>query len=238
MMACSLFLCVVLTNTSISAEQPAPNAPRSSSTLPKQHALRITSPIASKQIPIDKDLIVSGISTPATNKTSHCQVYVIVNNIKPYQQAKGTGPGGAADYSKWNFVLTSKYTNIKPGPANKITAKYTCRDSPTTASFYSVNVTGVGAAVNNATITKQQQQERQQQQPKVTNATSNAIYTTHQQTSISNGADIRNNITTGTAASLSLGYDKLIYLDNAKFHSGSETSKPIPHDTPFILPFP
>jgi hypothetical protein len=206
--------------------------------LPKQHTLRITSPIASKQIPIDKDLIVSGISTSATNKTSHCQVYVIVNNIKPYQPAKGTGPGGVADYSKWNFVLTSKYTSIKPGPSNKITAKYTCSDNPTAASFYSVNVTGVAAAaVNNATITKQQQQ----QQPKITNATSNAIYTTHQQTSItvgSNNADIRNNITTNTVASPSLGYDKLIYLDNAKFHGGSDTSKPIPRDTPFILPFP
>jgi hypothetical protein len=80
------------------------------------HTIRITSPIRSQQVLISKNLAVSGISTTTGNPaTSHCQVSVIVNNIKPYQQAKGTGPGGAADFSKRNFVLTSKYTTIKPG---------------------------------------------------------------------------------------------------------------------------
>ena len=45
---------------------------------------------------------------------------------------------------KWNFVLSSKYTTIKPGPGNKITARYTCRDNPAAISFYSINITGVG----------------------------------------------------------------------------------------------
>jgi hypothetical protein len=110
---------------------------------PKLHAVRITSPTKGQQISIGKDLTIAGISS--ANATSHCQVSIIINGVKPYQPATGTGPGGAADYSKWNFVLTSKYTTIKPGPANKITAKYTCEGNPGIASFYSVNVTGVTA---------------------------------------------------------------------------------------------
>ena len=81
------------------------------------------------------------------NKTSNCQVFVIANGVKPYQPATATGPGGATDYSKWNFKLSSNYTEIKQGPNNKITAKYACSKSlPPTLSFYSVNVTGVGSA--------------------------------------------------------------------------------------------
>jgi hypothetical protein len=153
MLAFSLFF-VVLTNPYSYAQQ----IPSVSSTHPKTHAVRITSPNRGQQVPIGKDLSVSGISSigigNTTTKTtpSTCQAYVIVNGVKPYQQAKGTGPGGAADYSKWNFVLTSKYTTIKPGPANKITAKYICSNNPASASFYSVNVTGVGAHAKPALI--------------------------------------------------------------------------------------
>jgi hypothetical protein len=111
---------------------------------PKLHAVRITSPTKGQQISIGKDLTITGISS--ANATSHCQVSIIINGVKPYQPATGSGPGGAADYSKWNFVLTSKYTTIKPGPANKITAKHTCEGNPSIASFYSVNVTGVTTA--------------------------------------------------------------------------------------------
>jgi hypothetical protein len=239
------FLYIVLTNEPVYSQQPVPNAHKMSSpvtqtpssTPPKQHEVKITSPIAGKQVPVGKDLAVSGISNNGGNKTSHCQVSVIANGIKPYQPATGTGPGGAADYSTWNFVLSSKYTTIKQGPSNKITAKYACSDNPNTASFYSVNVTGVAAAaINNATITKQQQQ-----QPKLTNTTTKEIYTTRQQTSVTmrgNTTAIKNNITTDSTASQPLGYDKLIYLDNGKLHDGSDKNKPIPRDTPFILPFP
>src|SRR5436305_14682515 len=123
MLAFSLFHFVVLTNPYSYAQ----NIPSVSSTHPKTHAVRITSPNKGQQVPIGKDLSVSGISSTigvgnATTKTttpSTCQAYVIVNSVKPYQPATGTGPGGAADYSKWNFVLTSKYTTIKPGASNK-----------------------------------------------------------------------------------------------------------------------
>ena len=123
----------------------------------KLHAVKIASPTKGQQVPIGKNLTVSGltasrsISTSGNTAASHCDVSVIANGVKPYQPAKGTGPGGAADYSTWNFVLSSKYTSIKQGPSNKITAKYSCSGNPK-ASFYSVNVTGVGAHAKPALI--------------------------------------------------------------------------------------
>jgi hypothetical protein len=106
--------------------------------------VKITSPTRGQQVPVGKDLTVSG--TSIDNATAKCEVSVIVNNVKPYQPAISTvGPGrtgGAADYSKWNFALTSKYTTIKPGQ-NKITAKFECTDNSASKGFSSVNVTGV-----------------------------------------------------------------------------------------------
>lgn len=116
-----------------------------SSLTSKLHAVKITSPTKGQQVPIGKDLTVSGATAVAAgNPTSHCQVSIIVNGIKPYQPATGAGAGGVADYSKWNYLLSSKYTTIKQGPNNKITAKYVCSSNPSAVSFYSVNVTGVG----------------------------------------------------------------------------------------------
>jgi hypothetical protein len=141
------------------------------------HAVKITSPTKGQQVPIGKNLTISG--TSLGNATSHCQVSVIGNGIKPYQPATAAGPSGATDYSKWNFVLSPKYTTIKEGPNNKITAKYSCSNNPSALSYYSVNVTGiaVGAAAslplaNNSNtqkltnITMQQQQQQQAHQPK------------------------------------------------------------------------
>jgi hypothetical protein len=101
--------------------------------------VKITSPTRGQQIPAGKDLAVSG--TSIDNATAKCEVSVIVNNVKPYQPAISTvGPGrtgGAADYSKWKFDITSKYTTIKPGQ-NKITARFECEDNSASKSFSSV----------------------------------------------------------------------------------------------------
>ena len=106
--------------------------------------VKITSPTKGQQVSVGKDLTVSG--TSIDNATAKCEVSVIVNNVKPYQPAISTvGPGrtgGAADYSKWKFDITSKYTTIKPGQ-NKITAKFECTDNSASKGFSSVNVTGV-----------------------------------------------------------------------------------------------
>jgi hypothetical protein len=48
----------------------------------------------------------------------------------------------AADYSKWNFALTSKDTTIKQRD-NRIIARNECADNAAAKGFSSVNVTGV-----------------------------------------------------------------------------------------------
>jgi hypothetical protein len=109
--------------------------------------IKITSPTRGQQVSVEKDLTISGTSIDNAN-TNDCKVSVRVNKISPYQPATATGSGRAAtqDYSKWNFVLTSKYTTIKPGQ-NRITAKYECANNPALTSFSSVNVTGIRAEV-------------------------------------------------------------------------------------------
>ena len=112
-----------------------------------KNAVKITSPTKHQLVPIGKNLIITGTTRYQgllDNPTPHCQVSIIVNGIKPYHTATATGPDGAADYSKWEFLLSSNYTTIEQGPDNKITAKYTCSSHDhNTASFNSVNVTGV-----------------------------------------------------------------------------------------------
>src|ERR671939_197164 len=102
--------------------------------------VKITSPTRGQQVPVGKDLTISGTSMDSA--TSNCQVAVIVNKVKPYQNATAAGSGGPADYSKWNFALTSKYTTIKPGQ-NKITSRFECEDNSASKGFSSVNVTGI-----------------------------------------------------------------------------------------------
>jgi hypothetical protein len=112
------------------------------------HGVRITSPLDGLHVPIGT-LTVTG--TSKDNPTLDCHVSNIVNGVKPYQPASAAGPGGASDYSKWSFILTSKYTLIKEG-VNKITAKFSCRPNPALASFYSINVTGTTAGGSSPTI--------------------------------------------------------------------------------------
>jgi hypothetical protein len=125
----------------------------SSSTNPEQHItkIKITSPTKGQQVSVGKDLTISGTSIDNTTANStDCKVSVIANKVRPYQNTTATGPGGATDYSKWNFVLTSKYTTIKPGE-NRITARYGCANNAALTSFSSVNVTGVSSAATNST---------------------------------------------------------------------------------------
>ena len=182
----SLFLLVVLTNTIIVYAQhvsPPSNTPTqkpaqspSSTPSPKLHAIKIIAPTKGQQIPASKDLTISG--TSIDNATSNCQVSMIVNHVKPYQRATAAGTGGTNDYSKWNFVLISNYTAIKPGPDNRITAKYTCTDNSHMVSYSSVNVTGVVAAAPAATTTAYPKQQQQKQQNMMTTTSNNTATTT------------------------------------------------------------
>jgi hypothetical protein len=134
-------LVFTLWNNVATYAQNTSTAGNSTTTTSQQHVpkIKITSPTRGQQLPVGKDLTVSG--TSMDNATSNCQVAVIVNNVKPYQNATAAGTGGAADYSKWNFALTSKYTTIKPGE-NRITSRYECVNDPASKGFSSVNVTG------------------------------------------------------------------------------------------------
>jgi hypothetical protein len=147
------------------------------------HGVKITSPTKGQQVPIGKDITISG--TSLANPNSNCQITVIVNHVKPYQPVTAAGPVGSKDYSKWNFVLSSKYTTIHQGQ-NKITAKYNCNSAnPGGLSFNSVNVTGLPAAVTSAaTIQLSHQQQQQQQSVTAENNNSNTAISSSESSGI------------------------------------------------------
>src|SRR3989442_4398587 len=101
--------------------------------------VKINSPAKGQQVPIG-NIMISG--TSSSNTTNHCTVSIIINGIKPYQQATSAGNNGPNDYSNWTLSATPKYSTIKEG-INKITAKYSCPQNINLTKFYSVNVTGL-----------------------------------------------------------------------------------------------
>jgi hypothetical protein len=119
---------------------------------------------ASFQNSNNRSLQLAGTSTDTIN--TDCQVSVIDNNIKPYQNTKATGSGGKSDYSTWAYSLTPSL--IKEG-SNKVTARISCMnpyatsiastDSTTLVKHSSVfftilsTPTTVAAANNSSTIT-------------------------------------------------------------------------------------
>jgi hypothetical protein len=215
-----LFLFVVfLTNTinTYAQQQMPPSSKNTPPHIPSQSpsstaspkAVKIMSPTKGQQIPSGKDLTISG--TSIDNATSNCQVSMSVNRVRPYQPANAAGmAGGANDYSKWNFVLTSNYTTIKPGPDNRITAKYTCTDNPAMLSptYSSVNVTGLmddastSASTAATTPTANVLQQKQQ-----------AMTTSNNATIISNGNP--NKITSQDKPSLTVGSNNTTPIVNS-----------------------
>ncbi len=136
--------------SSVSTKQPSINTPSTLSLAhkPRPGMIKIVSPSTWEQVLVGKPLMISGTSAGNTNATLiNCQVSVIVNGIRPYQGVIATGPGGPNDYSKWNFTLSPNYTSIKQG-SNKITAKYSCANSP---DFYS-SVSVIGGSGGTAKV--------------------------------------------------------------------------------------
>jgi hypothetical protein len=256
----SVFLFVLLANTAVIYAQKVPintqQTPPPSSSITKLQTVKITSPAKGLQVPIGENLTVFGITGTAVGSAalSHCQVFVIANSVKPYQPATGAGPGGAADYSKWNFVLTSKYTTIKPGPDNKITAKYICSNNPSAVSYFSVNVTGgatstssVGASNNNispptttATVSKQEGQP-------VTTKGNNSVGGNSTMTSTSSALQPTKLVYLGISKRLSHNHGIVPPIDQGG--STMATTRPVDHGstitsvnsksefTPYIFPF-
>ncbi|HMH10875.1 MAG TPA: hypothetical protein VK553_09210, partial [Candidatus Nitrosopolaris rasttigaisensis] len=140
--------------------------------------IKITSPTNGQNISTGSNLTISGSAT-GTNTTStntgnnkdhnRCYVSVIVNNIKPYQNATAGGPKGVNDYSKWYYTLSTKFGAIKEGQ-NKLTARLSCFQASSINSksanvinttnnlikWFSVNVTGVSTPIS-STVTEKNQ---------------------------------------------------------------------------------
>ncbi len=103
--------------------------------------VKIISPDKGDLVPLNSNnsLVIHGVSKD--NVTSDCDVSVIINNVKPYQNVKPTGIQGDNDYSNWQYTVSSNYTNINEG-SNKITSKILCLDGPQKLqAYYSVNIT-------------------------------------------------------------------------------------------------
>jgi hypothetical protein len=130
------------------------NVTGGSTTLIKPEAdVKITSPVAGQQVPIG-ELTITGTSTD--DATTDCQVYVDVNDQKPFQNATATGPGGESDYSNWNYNYMRDYHIITEG-TNELTAKLSCFDDSNSGTanltkWNSVNVTG--GSTTTTTLTK------------------------------------------------------------------------------------
>jgi hypothetical protein len=101
-------------------------------------SIKIVNLVSSQNVSTGKELLISGQSSDTIAKD--CSVYIIVNDVRPYQSAVASGTGGAKDFSQWKFVLHEEYTHLNEGN-NKITAKLLCKTAPT--RWYSVVVNGV-----------------------------------------------------------------------------------------------
>lgn len=236
-----LLLFAVMVSNNANAQQqtvPQQSSSFSSPLSPKLHAVKIISPAKGQQVGVGKDLTISGTSLDDATANNDCHVSVSVNHVKPSQPTTATGTGGTNDYSKWNFILTSKYTTIKQGPNNKITAKYTCTNNPGIVSYSSVNVTG--AAGDSANISPA---PTQQQAITSANNTANATITNIQQDSPLIGSGNSTAIESGStfawppspspSTSTTPASGKLVYLGTSTApSSGSDaTTHPTSGDT-------
>ena len=107
---------------------------------PASMGIKILSPKSGKEIP-DGNLTILGTSTDT--EKSNCSVSVDLNNQKPFQKAKATGPYGDDDYSSWTFTYSPAYHTIENG-INDLTSKLECvENSKVITKWHSINVTGV-----------------------------------------------------------------------------------------------
>ena len=118
--------------------------------------IKIVKPVTTQNVSSQDELIISGQSSD--NNSKNCSVSVIVNDVKPYQNAVAKGSGGATDFSEWEFVLHNNYTHINAGE-NKITSKLFCESA--SPRWYSVFVNGVPNSSNEDVFSPVQSEEQQ-----------------------------------------------------------------------------
>src|SRR5215213_2839221 len=181
--------------------------------------VKIISPITGQQVPAG-ELTISGISTD--NATSDCTVYADWNNLKPFQTATATGPGGENDYSRWTFTYTNNNHLISNG-TNNLTAKLSCvgdHSNSGTANltkFYSVNVIGIATTNNMADTTSIE--DAQQESSAIEN---NNI------TTLSNGIDSTKKNSNTTDITLDNRPTSVVEEGVTANNIPSQTSLPIP----------
>ena len=122
--------------------------------------IKIVRPVTTQNVSSQEELIISGQSSD--NNLKNCSVSVIVNDLRPYQNAVAKGSGGATDFSEWEFVLHNNYTHINIGQ-NKITSKLFCESA--SPRWYSVFVNGVTNSSNEDVFSPVQSGEQQQNIP-------------------------------------------------------------------------
>ena len=120
----------------------------------RRESIKIDDPISNQNASIGKELIISGHSSD--NNAKNCSVTVIVNDVRPYQNAVAKGTGGVNDFSQWEFSLRGDYTQIAEGE-NKITAKLLCMSAPT--RWNSVFINGVPNYSNKEILSRVQSGE-------------------------------------------------------------------------------
>jgi hypothetical protein len=143
-----------LTDSNVT-QTPTPTQSPSTTITKLTGGIKINSPDKGDLVPLNsnKSLVIYGVSKDTAS--TDCDVTIIVNNVKPYQNVQPTGIQGNNDYSTWQYTLSSNYTSINEGN-NKITSKIYCaadngNGNGTTGSvalppqpsqaYYSVNIT-------------------------------------------------------------------------------------------------
>jgi len=111
--------------------------------------VKITSHVQGQLVPTGV-LSIMGISTD--NSSSVCDVYIILNEIRPYQRVYPTGSdvtGNNNDYSTWNYTFTPEYATMQEGN-NRMVSKITClhhssinNNNENLTKFNSLNLTGI-----------------------------------------------------------------------------------------------
>jgi hypothetical protein len=133
-----VYLCLINNISSIYAQQEGTSIP----------SIKILSHLTGQKVPTG-ELTISGISSD--DPTSDCQVSLIWNDSRPYQDATPAGSRGEDDFSNWTFTFTEDYHVITEG-VNKLTSKITCTNNTAGnygTKWYSVNVIGIN---NNSSV--------------------------------------------------------------------------------------
>lgn len=140
---------VTTSTNSTNSNDSLENATKTQNPLPQ---VKIISHTKGQEVP-EGTLSINGVSSD--DSASTCDVYVILNGIKPYQRVTPTGESGSIDgtkdYSLWKFTFLPTYGLISEGD-NKMTAKITCMNGSLNATkFNSLNVTGITSTPANTT---------------------------------------------------------------------------------------